>query len=161
MPRLWWLDIRGGAAKDIHSIATAQNLRYLCINQIRGLDDVSYITSLKKLELLTLYGLPKVNELPDFGSLSYLRRIEVGQMKGLQSLGPVWNAHQLEEIQLLKEVPAEPKDIEQINEMPNLKAFSWDAIDVPTRRFMPIREGVNVSAVRTLHAAEWFEQNDQ
>jgi hypothetical protein len=161
MPQLWWLDIRGGTAKSFHSVAMAQNLRYLCINQIRGLDDLSDIPSLEKLELLTLYGLSKVKELPDLTGLSYLRRVEIGQMKGLQSLKPVWEAHQLEEILLLKEVPAENQDIGPINCMPNLKTFSWDAIDIPARRFMPIREGVTVPRAKSLHAAEWFGKKDQ
>ncbi len=161
MPQLWWLDVRGGTTKSFHSLATAQNLRYLCINQIRGLEDLSDIPSLTRLELLDLYGLSKVKELPDLLGLSHLRRVQIGQMKGLQSLKPVWEAHQLEEIQLFKDVPAENQDIGAINRMPNLKAFSWEAIDVPAKRFMPFREGVTVPRAKSLHAAEWFGEKDK
>jgi len=160
MPQLWWLDIRGGTAKNFHSLATARNLRYLCINQIRGLEDLGEISSLEQLELLSLYGLSKVAELPDLTDLSYLRRVEIGQMKSLQSLDPIWNAHQIREILLLKEVPVENRDIERINSMPNLEGFLWSSLDVPARRFMPIREGIKVPKARTLHAHEWFEQKD-
>lgn len=158
MPRLWWLDIRGGTVKSFHSLGTARNLRYLRINQIRGLPDLSDIQLLGKLELLSLYGLPKVRDLPDLSGLSHLRRIEIGQMKGLQSLSPVWNAGQLEEILLIKDVPVEPQDIEHINRMTNLKAFSWEAMDIPEKRYIPIREGIALPKAQPLHASEWFEQ---
>ncbi|MDX8354346.1 leucine-rich repeat domain-containing protein [Cognatiyoonia sp. IB215182] len=161
MPRLWWLDVRGGTVKNFQSLATAQGLRYLCINQIRGLEDLSDISSLKKLEYLSLYGLSKVETLPELSDLSSLRRVEVGQMKGLQSLDPIWKAQQLEEIQLMKEVPAGPDDLKPINNMPNLKAFSWVAIDVPAKRSRAINEGVSVPKARSLHATDWFEEKDQ
>ena len=161
MPQLWWLDIRGGTAKSFHSLETAQKLRYLRINQIRGLTDLDSIPLLNKLELLSLYGLSKVRELPELSGLSRLRRIEVGQMKDLQSLNPVWNADQLEEILLLKEVPVEPQDVEQINRMASLNAFSWVAMDVSARRYMPVREGVTLPEAQVLSAVEWFEQREK
>lgn len=158
MPRLWWLDIRGGTAKNFHSLATARNLRYLCINQVRGLKDLSEISGLKQLELLSLYGLSKVAELPDLTRLPCLRRVEIGQMKGLENLDPVWDGRQIREIHLLKDVPVGDRDIERINAMPNLEGFVWSAVDVPARRFMPISEGVRAPEARILHAHEWFEQ---
>jgi len=160
MPKLWWLDIRGGTAKNVHSLSTAQNLRYLRLNQIRGFEDVHDIPFLTKLELLSLYGLSKVTKLPSLSGLSYLRRVQIGQMKKLQDLVPVWNAHQLTEIELLKDVPVRPEDIDTINSMPNLEAFLWGALDVPSWRCAPIHEGVTFPHTRPLHAAEWFEQRD-
>lgn len=158
MPRLWWLDVRGGTADKLHSLAAARNLRYLCLNQIRGLEDLSEISGLEQLELLSLYGLAKVSELPDLQALPCLRRVEIGQMKGLESLGPIWSAHQISEILLIKNVPVQERDIDFINAMPNLDGFLWSALDIPARRFMPIREGVRVPEARILHAHEWFEQ---
>lgn len=158
MPRLWWLDIRGGTAKKFHSLAAARNLRYLCLNQIRGLEDLSDISCLEKLELLSLYGLAKVAVLPELQALPRLRRVEIGQMKGLKNLMTIWRADQIREILLTKEVPITERDIDCINAMPNLDGFLWSAEDIPARRFMPIREGVTVPEARNLHAHQWFEK---
>lgn len=161
MPNLWWLDIRGGSASNFHSLPTANELRYLQINQIRGLRDLNDITSLEKLELLSLYGLSKVFEIPDLTKLSHLKRIEIGQMKALKDLVSVWRADQLEEILLIKDVPVETRDIVSINRMPNLSAFGWEAMDVPARRFMPIRTGVTIPEASAMHAADWFKQQSE
>lgn len=157
LPQLWWLDIRGGTIKNIHSLPAAVNLRYLQLNQIRGLNDLTEIETLKQLELLSLYGLPKVCELPHLNLLTSLKRVEIGQMKGLRNLNSVWASDQLEEIYLSQNVPIDVADIDSINGMSNLKAFDWNATDIPARRFMPIRTGVTIPQAHALHAEEWFQ----
>ena len=97
---LWWIDWRGGNANQgIDQIEEKDGLRYLSLNQIRGLSDLSFINKLMHLEMLNLYGLSKVTLLPSMIASETLRRVQLGQMKNLTSIGPVLEAPNLEEIQ--------------------------------------------------------------
>lgn len=158
LPHLWWLDVRGGSGNCVMSLSKAKGLKYLRLNQIRGLQDIDAIAHLARLELLSLYGLAKVVELPTLSALKNLQRIEVGQMKGLQSLTPIFEARQLREILLIKNVPIIIQDVSIINEMPELRAFGWEVLDVPVGKFQPILDAVCIARVRAMHAADWFEQ---
>jgi hypothetical protein len=80
LPRLWWLDLRGGSATDLRRLVGCRSLRYLQVNQVRGLRDLSVISSLDRLEFLSLYGLAQVEALPSLAALPRLCRVEVGQM---------------------------------------------------------------------------------
>ena len=87
LPRLRLLDLRGGSGTDIRAVQGCSALRGLVVNQIRGLHDLSAIVDLDALELLSLYGLSKVVVPPSLAALANLRRLEVGQMRGLPRLG--------------------------------------------------------------------------
>src|SRR3546814_14090915 len=89
----------------------ASRLRYLAVNQVRGLADLSLVSEIRQLQLLSLYGLAKVAVLPSLATLSDLKRVELGQMKGISSIGPVLEAPALRELSLLKIVPVDRKDI--------------------------------------------------
>jgi hypothetical protein len=89
---LEWLDIRGGSGQSADTVRGCTGLRYLAINQVRGLLDLEAITDLTNLELLDLYGLPRVRSFPSVGRLTNLRRIQVGSLKGIDGLGPLLDA---------------------------------------------------------------------
>ena len=40
LPRLWWLDLRGGSATDLSVAKGCTKLRYLQVNQVRGMADL-------------------------------------------------------------------------------------------------------------------------
>ena len=102
---LWWLDIRGGTQSSLSYLSGIYGLKYLALNQIRGLNQINEISELKKLQLLSLYGLSKVETLPSFKPLDALRRLQIGQMKNLKSLGPLFDAPGLCELELIKGGP--------------------------------------------------------
>lgn len=61
LPSLWWIDWRGGSAQQgISQIQLCEKLRYLALNQIRGLSDLSFIMHLTALEMINFHGLSKV-----------------------------------------------------------------------------------------------------
>ena len=54
LPHLDWLDVRGGSQASADFVIDCDRLRYLQINQVRGLSDASAIGDLVTLELLSL-----------------------------------------------------------------------------------------------------------
>lgn len=157
LPRLWWLDIRGGTATDLEVSRGCTGLRYLCVNQVRGLADLALLATHVRLELLALYGLAQVREVPSLRGLEKLARIEVGQMKGLRELAPLLEAPRLRELFLSKLVSPTERDVDLIDRHASLKAFSWYAVDVPARISRPILERITLPNARSMHPEEWFD----
>lgn len=75
LANLTWLDVRGGSGTSADFVVGCNHLRYLQINQVRGLSDVSAIADLVTLELLSLYGLPRMSTLPSMARLQRLARL--------------------------------------------------------------------------------------
>src|SRR3546814_10467712 len=82
---------------------------------------------------LSLYGLAKVAVLPSLATLSDLKRVELGQMKGISSIGPVLEAPELRELSLLKIVPVAREDIPLLQRHPTLERFDWSLDRKSTR----------------------------
>lgn len=156
LPNLDWLDVRGGSGASADFVMGCDRLRYLQINQVRGLSDVSAVGGLENLELLSLYGLPKVTALPSLARLRSLARLELGSLKGLGSIAPVLDAPALEELLLIRAVSLGADDPRRIRDAPQVKAFSWFAEDVPNRMWEPVVGLVDKPAAHVLNAAEWF-----
>lgn len=153
---LWWLDIRGGSATDLATAAGCTKLRYLQVNQVRGLHDLDIVTTFASLQLLSLYGLAKVTEVPSLRGLESLRRLVVGQMRSLGSLGGLLDAPGLTELVLIKRVGITDRDVAKIKSHGTLERFGWSTDDVPASVFGPVIASVDLPPARTLHAAEWF-----
>ena len=68
LSKLWWLDIRGGSACDLDVARGASKLRYLAVNQVRGMQDLSAIEEMLSLRYVDLYGLPQMKTLPSFAA---------------------------------------------------------------------------------------------
>jgi hypothetical protein len=156
LPRLEWLDVRGGSGETAAFVEDCSQLRYLAINQVRGMRDLTPISDLPALELLSLYGLPQVRTLPSLIRCESVRRIEAGSLKGIEQLGPLLEAPRLEELVLIRAVALSPSDPERIAGHPTLKAFDWFAEDVPNKVWVPVVEQVGKTKARTMHPEEWF-----
>lgn len=157
LPVLEWLDVRGGSGETADFVEGCTNLRYLAINQVRGLGDLSAIAHLPRLERLDLYGLPQVRSLPSLDRSRNLRRIEVGSMKGIAELAPLLDAPNLEELLLARAVSLSPSDPALIASHPVLKAFEWFAEDVPVKVWAPVVELVDKPKAKPMLASAWFE----
>src|SRR3546814_17836209 len=120
----------------------ASRLRYLAVNQVRGLADLSLVSEIRQLQLLSLYGLAKVAVLPSLATLSDLKRVELGQMKGISSIGPVLEAPELRELSLLKIVPVAREDIPLLQRHPTLARFDWSFADVPRWMYEPVPQAI-------------------
>ncbi len=158
LPNLEWLDVRGGSGASADFVVGCDRLRYLQVNQVRGLSDVSAIGDLDTLELLSLYGLPQLTELPDLARLTSLARLELGSLKGLQSLAPALAAPALAELFLIRSVSMDADDPRRIREAAQVKAFSWFAEDVTARIWEPVVRAVGKPAARAVSPAQWFAE---
>ncbi len=158
LPNLEWLDVRGGSGASADHVIGCDRLRYLQVNQVRGLSDVSAIGELDTLELLSLYGLPQLAELPDLTRLTSLARLELGSLNGLQSLAPALAAPALAELLLIRSVSMDADDPRRIREAAQVKAFSWFAEDVPDRIWEPVVRAVGKPAARAVLPAQWFAE---
>lgn len=156
LPKLWWLDIRGGSHHDLGLASNCDKLRYLNINQVRGITDLSYLCELDSLEYISLYGLPKVENIPSFKRLSSLKRLDLGMLKGLESLENLLDAPSLREILLLKKINVTPNDIKRIQTHPSLAFFEWIPIDVPKKEWAPVKESIKLTTTESLHPERWF-----
>ena len=160
LPNLDCLDVRGGSGASADFVVGCDRLRYLQINQVRGLSDVLAIADLVTLELLSLYGLPKVTVLPSLARLHALARLELGSLKGLASLAPALDAPALAELCLIRAVSMRADDPGRIRNASQINAFSWFAEDVPDRIWEPVVRVVDKPAARAVSPSEWFANRE-
>jgi hypothetical protein len=156
LAKLWWLDIRGGSARDLNFARGAGQLRYLAINQVRGMQDLSMVSEMLSLRYIDFYGLPKVTSLPSFSAHNSLEHASLGQMQGLSSVRGVLDAPKLRELQFNKRINFNPADVEEIASHPTLRRFRWFAEDVPDKVWVPVVERIGLPEVTTHFPEEWF-----
>jgi len=154
LPQLVWLDVRGRSGVSADFALGGQRLRYLAVNQVRGVSDLSAIGTLTTLELLSLYGLPRVTVLPDFSALVNLARLELGSMKGLASISPALAAPSLEDLMLIRSVGLAEEDVPVMRDKTSLREFGWFAEDVPLSRWMPVLAAVGKPKSKTISAKD-------
>jgi len=158
LPQLEFLDLRGGSGTSLGGVVEGcRHLRYLEVNQVRGVSDVDVLPTLTSLELLSLYGQPKIRSLPSFAPLRKLRRVELGSLKGLSGLTGLHDAPALEELLLMNAVAVADDDAARLAVHPTLTHFDRLADSgPPVSVWEPFRRTVAKPAARALHASEWF-----
>jgi hypothetical protein len=156
LEKLWWLDIRGGSATDLMVAKGANRLKYLAVNQVRGMCDLSLISRMTTLRYLDLYGLSKVTQLPSCKKLAELEHASVGQMGGLRSLHGLLQAPKLRELELAKKINVSEADVAEILRHPTIAAFRWFAEDVPDKVWVPVVEKLALPELSPMHPEEWF-----
>ena len=142
LPNLELLDVRGGSGADTAFVDGCSRLRFLIINQVRGLADLTSITRLPALEYLQLFGLPQVTSFPPFASLPLLERVDIGSMKGIHDLSGLLEAPAKRELTLMKKVGVSIEDARRLARHPTIERFEWFAEDVPDRTWVPFVETV-------------------
>jgi hypothetical protein len=156
LPKLWWLDLRGGTATDLAVARGCARLRYLQVNQVRGMRSLALLPRFSELQLLSLYGLPQVKQLPSLARLGKLRRLQLGMMGGLVGLSRALAAPGLNELYLSKKIAVRPRDVAQILAHPTLAQFNWNTEDVPDKTFVPVFERIKLPRARAMLAQDWF-----
>jgi len=160
LPNLEWLNIRGGTGGNLNAAAGCERLRYFGVNQVRGLNDVSVLPTLKGVELLSLYGLPQVTQIPSLAGLVKLARAEIGSMKGLAGLTGLLDAPVLDELVLIRTVGLAFDDPARIAAHPSIRFFEWYAEDVPDKTWVPVIERVGKPRATVISRKEWFDLHD-
>lgn len=97
LKNLWYLDIKLGGIKDLTPLKGLINLKYLELWQVRGLSNISVISTLIGLQYLFLQSLCNVKMLPDMTNLHNLRRVHIETMNGLTDIFGLSKAPALEE----------------------------------------------------------------
>jgi hypothetical protein len=157
LPGLISLDVRGGSGSNIDMARNCQGLQMLRVNQIRGLTDLSVVSDLTGLRCLDLYGLPRVTRLPFLTGLLALERINIGSMKGLESLDELLDAPALRELELSRRIPITETDLDRMASHPTLTAFYWFWEDVPDRVALPVLERMSHLPAPAEHGSTaWF-----
>lgn len=157
LDRLWWVGWGGGSkGQGIEQLQDCKRLRYLSLSWIRGVHDLSFLTEIRTLEMLTLSCLATLEGLPSLGNLTSLRRIEIAQMKRLASIGPAIEAPNLEELLLIKLVKVTAEDVKTIQLHPSLRSFDWLAEDVPDKSWVPVRHAISLPRTRIVRPEDWF-----
>jgi hypothetical protein len=138
VPALRSLDLRGGSAPNIDSVADAKQLVHLTVNQVRGVTDVDAIVGLKELETLVLYGLPQLERLPSLAPLKRLRMLQLGSMRRFRDLAPVAEAPALEDLRFVRKMGVDAGSMTPLIGHPTLKVFDWFWEDVPASKALPV-----------------------
>lgn len=118
------LDVKLGGIKNFSALSGLSQIQYLELWQIRGLFDLSVISSLTGLQFLFLQALKNVEVFPNLDKLKMLRRIYLEDMQGLSNLSAISAAPALEEFIHVSAGHMEPSDYESILRMRSLKSIS-------------------------------------
>lgn len=156
LSKLWWLDIRGGSASDLDVARGASKLRYLAVNQVRGMQDLSATEEMLSLRYIDLYGLAQMKTLPSFSAHEELKHARLGQMPGLLSLQGLLEAPNLGELEFIKKIKVSADDVERIASHPTIKRFGWFTEDVPQKVWAPVVKRIGLPPVPHCHPEDWF-----
>jgi hypothetical protein len=114
LEKMWSLDIKLGGINDFSAIEGMDNIKYLELWQIRGLKDISFISTLKGLQNLFLQSLPNIEVMPSLKELVRLKKVALENMKGL-------------------------KDISSLEHAPSLVEFThWSAMNMSVENYIPL-----------------------
>lgn len=158
MPRLWWLDLRGGTLDDLSICAGCNALEYLRVSHVRGLRDISIVADLERLRYLCLYAQSKLTAFPSCKMLRQLERAVLGQLKGLNELGGLLDAPNLRELALSKRVGVSESDTMAIKVHPTMQRFWWDTADVPISVRQPVVDAVGLPEFHCGWPLDWFAE---
>jgi hypothetical protein len=98
--------------------------------------------------------------LPSLARLRTLARLELGSLKGLESIAPALDAPALAELCLIRAVSMDPDDPRRIRDATQIKAFDWYAEDVPNRVWEPVVCLVDKPRAPAVNPSDWFANRE-
>jgi hypothetical protein len=159
LPNLRGVSLRGGSGHDLSAAQGCEQLICLDVNQIRGLHDLGVLTSLRSLEFLSLYGLPRVTSVPSLKQHDRLLHVQLGSLKGLETLDGLADAPRLMSLHLSRTVRLREEDVQRLVDHPALEEFGWFAEDVPSRVVGPVMERLgHLRRPRAIRPLEWLHE---
>jgi hypothetical protein len=136
LPKLWSLDIKLGGIRNLSALAGLSQIKYLELWQVKGLSDLTPISSMFGLQYLFLQSLRNVTCIPNLSRLTHLRRVYLENMKGLTDVAPVASAPALEEFVHASAIGMEPRGYEAILTLKSMKeAVVWFGSDLKNNAF--------------------------
>jgi hypothetical protein len=147
--QMWSLDIMLGGIKDFSAIKGMKNIKYLELLQVRGLNDINFISQITGLQNLMLRSLPRINTLPSLLELSKLRRVTLCNLKGVRDFSALQWAPALEEFILIEGQPQQPEDF--------LPVFRNPALRRASAHFGSIRKEQRFNKLLKNHGIEKYE----
>lgn len=121
IPNLTSVDIKLGGIRDLSALQEKASIRYLELWMIRGLTDISVISTLYGLQFLFLQSLKHIRALPDLSKLNKLRRIYMEDMKSLADILSLETVISLEDLAHVGNHKFTPDDYGFLTRMPNIR----------------------------------------
>jgi len=121
---MWSLNVKLGGIRDFSAIAGINNLKYLELWQIRGLDNLEFISHQAGLQNLLLQSLPQITALPSLRELWNLKRITLQNLKGIKDFSELQWAPALQEFILIQGQPQQPEDLLPVLRNPAVRRAS-------------------------------------
>jgi hypothetical protein len=121
LQQIWSLDIILGGIQDFSAIEGMKNIKYLELLQVRGLNNIDFISHIPGLQNLMLRSLPRITTLPSVREMSKLRRITLCNLKGVRDFSALQWAPTLEEFILIEGQPQQPEDLLPVLRNPTLR----------------------------------------
>lgn len=135
LPKLWSVDVKLGGIKNFSALSTLK-LKYLELWLVRGLSDLSFISSIESLQFLFLQSLKQVEALPSLKDLTQLRRIYLEDLKALEDLDSLEFAPGLTEFVYAAAINKKPEDLVPVLKNPSVKSVAcWFGSDRKNNAF--------------------------
>lgn len=119
--KLRQLNIYLGGIRDLSALAGCTQIERLELYQVRGVDDLSFISSMTGLEVLLIQCLKQVTALPDLSKLVNLNRLVLETMKSLRDVSALKDAPALKEFLHIAAQNMQPEDYIPLFENPHVE----------------------------------------
>jgi hypothetical protein len=121
LDRIWSLEVKLGGINDFSTLEGKECLKYLELWQIRGLRDLSFISSLSGLQYVFLQALRNVIAIPDLSRLVKLRRLSLENMRALVDVSALWSSPSLTEFIHVSANNMQPEQYEDLDKISTLE----------------------------------------
>lgn len=121
LPELRLFEMRFGGCKAFETLAEAKKLIGLGFLRLPTLKDLGFISSMPRLQLLTVDSCKGVAALPDFSKNRVLRKLDLHTMNGLTSLEGVEKARHLEYLIVGEAKVLPPNEFRRVRQCPSLR----------------------------------------
>lgn len=111
LEKLWSVDIKLGGIKQFDALTKVQNLKYLEIWQVRGLNDLGFVSDIQSLQNLFIQSLRHVVKIPSLEKSRSLKRVYLENLKGLTDLTSLEYVPNLQDFIYVLAENQEPEDI--------------------------------------------------
>jgi hypothetical protein len=110
-----------GGTTDLSGLEKLERLKAITLLRVKGLADLTAISSIKGLQYLCLDGLKQVTALPGCSRLKRLRRVQLETMNGLEDLSGLAPAESLEDLIVIECNKLLPSAFACLQDHPSLK----------------------------------------
>ena len=125
LPKLWWLDWRGGTDTKLDWIGRLRTLVYVQVWHAYKLETVDFLAELPELQGFMLHATSRVPRLPSFARSPRLHSVWLSSMKALRDVSGLASAPALRQLILQGPLALAPADLSPLKQCPTLETFRW------------------------------------